>query len=205
MKNPRIEAHALRRARSTFPSPHSRFLRVGLFVCLAVVSSTRSRAQNCPEPWASAANVYGTITLKGDGTTSSTSPPETQTLNQVVSIGMLAASPPGGVGTCSWGSFEPGGKMVDSGSIRDQLVTPCGGTSGGNQTETWVASGPGVQPFGLNYVGNQSTREDELSPFDSASIGISSLSQGNSGKRSLWNTVASRVRNVLPKFMTKPC
>src|ERR1700726_4177192 len=41
---------------------------------------------------------------------------------------------------------------------------------------------------------------------DSASTGISSLSQGNSGKRSLWSTVASRVEAFLAQqsFMEGP-
>ena len=100
--------------------------------CLTMMASHFAQAQ-CPSPWASATSVYGTISLQGSGTSSSSG--TTQTTDQNVSVGLKLA-PAGG---CVWEVFPGTGTMLDSASIDDVVV-------GSTCTSTTVANGFGTSP-----------------------------------------------------------
>ncbi len=124
-------------------------LRNAFLFITAIGASCATHAQQCPSPWGSAANVYGTIQVLGSGSNSNAEG-WVQKIDQAISVGMVAAAPLGAQG-CSWSTFEPGGSVVEDGQIEDTITSPCGGTAKGNQTEVWTAEGPGTSGSGGGF------------------------------------------------------
>src|SRR5512143_2474711 len=95
---------------------------VSLSVFCLFLPGLLSAQFNCPAPWASAQNVYGIVTLDGNGSGSSGDLTETVNQHAVIAGKMVTVVP----GSCLWQAtpFVGLGQMKSQGFENDTVTAP---------------------------------------------------------------------------------
>ena len=108
-----------------------------LAVGMALAGAQSALAQTCPEPWASASAVYGTITLHGNGTASN------DFLSQKTQQSASVAAKMEAQAACLWFAAPSFGfgSDTDPGTITDSITEPCSDSD--NLVTTFSANGVG--------------------------------------------------------------
>jgi RHS repeat-associated protein len=152
----------------------------GLFV-ICLMGALPAAAQSCPAPWATAANVYGMVTLEGQG--AGTSGDYKQSVNQyAVAAGKLASFGPG---SCVWEAIPNigFGQMRSQASINDSFTD----TANGNFCK-WSASGIGDSLWdGLTFQIIPATSQYNIEAIG-AVFGKFTNNQGSSNEDIVWGS-----------------